>query len=182
MPNFVEKLKIAADDYNAALRDKFVEKDNKQSSFIQAYANFAKNSLTTAGLLFDITNDKTRRDAMKVDDSYNGNMWVIVSSYFSMFYMASALLAKKNLKVGRVDTHKHVKNAFLHVYIANHALDNALGIDYMESKEIAEDLMAERDKRSKYQYDVGAKALQTDAELSLKRARNFFDKARPMAK
>jgi len=178
MAKFEDKLKEAEDGYNAALRDKFIEKNSKQSSFTAAYANFAKNSLTTAGLLFDITKDKAKREATKIDDSYNGNMWVIVSAYFSMFYMASALLAKKGIKVGRVDTHKHVKNAFLHVYIANHFIDHALGIDYTESKEIAEDLMAERKKRSKYQYNVGTKVLETDAELSLKRARNFFEKCR----
>jgi uncharacterized protein (UPF0332 family) len=182
MPNFNEELKQAGDDYNQALLGKQIEKDNKHSVFAPAYANFAENSLATAGILYDLSKDDTKRAAMKVEDSYNGYMWVVVSAYFSMFYMASALLAKKGIKIGRVDTHKYVKSSFLHVYIANHFLENALGIEYMEAKKLAEDLMAERKNRSKYQYNVGNKALEADAELSLKRARNFFQKTRQMVK
>ena len=143
---------------------------------------FSQNSISTASVLFDLSRDPKKKSVVGVDLSFDGNTWVIVSSYYSMFYMASALLAKKGLKGSAVDIHKHVKNAFLHVYIANHFLDAALGIDYTESKEIAEDLMAERKKRSKYQYDVGTSALEKDSELSLKRARNFFEKARVLVK
>ena len=182
MPNFAEELKRAKDDYNHGLQDRLIEKDSRQPAFAPAYANFAENSLTTAGILYDLSKDAGKRAAIRVDDSYNGCMWVVVSSYFSMFYMASALLAKKGLKVGRIDTHKHVKSAFLHVYIANHFLENSVGIEYMEAKKLAEDLMAARRNRSKYQYNVGNMALEADAGLSLKRARNFFEKTRQALK
>jgi uncharacterized protein (UPF0332 family) len=98
-----------------------------------------------------------------------------------MFYMASALIAIKGIKVGEIDVHRNVRNAFLRLYIENSDLERKLGIDYTECKEMAQDLMAERDKRSKYQYDIGMNAMRKDAETSVKCARNFFEKARKIA-
>jgi uncharacterized protein (UPF0332 family) len=176
--NLQAELERAEKQYNEALQRGDVKKDTKQPIFAPAYVSFAENSLATASIIYDVSKNPEKRALMNIDNSYSGFMWVVVSSYFSMFYMASALLAKKCLKVGTDGTHKHTKNAFLHVYVANHFLDRVLGMDYAESKELAEDLLGEREKRSKYQYNVGIKALETDAELSLKRARNFFQKTR----
>ncbi len=175
---FEDELKNAEKNYNAALKNGEIMKVKAQSNFTGSFVNFSESSLITASMISEVTKSKEKKIAIGVNENYDGNMWVVVSSYFSMFYMASALLAKKGIKIGRIDTHKNVMDAFLHVYIANHVIDRELGVDYAEAKELAEDLISERKKRSKYQYEVGRSALERDAETSLKRARNFFEKAR----
>jgi uncharacterized protein (UPF0332 family) len=175
---FENDLKNAEKNYNSALERGEIIKSKKQPAFVSSFVNFAESSLITASMIFEISKNKEKKIAMGVGENYDGSMWVVVACYFSMFYMASALLAKKGIKIGRIDTHRNVRDAFLHVYIANHTIDRELGVDYSEAKELAEDLISEREKRSKYQYEVGSSILEKDAVTSLKRARNFFEKTR----
>lgn len=174
------KLKEAKEEYEQGLQSGQIRKSDENKRFARFFFDRSQNSLLTAGMLYEISNSKEDKTFLKIDESYESFMWVIVSCYYSMFYMASALIAKKGIKVGDIDVHKHVKNAFLRLYIENSDLEAKLGIDYTECKEIAQDLMQEREKRSKYQYNVGISALRKDAETSISRSRNFFDKARRM--
>ena len=175
---FSEELAKAKKQYDEALEAGQIEK----SASIRAHAPFflklSEKSISTAGLLFEISGNDSRKKDMSLPSSYEGYLWVIVTSYYSMFYMASGLIALKEIKMGNESTHKNVRNAFFRLYIENNNLEKQLGIDYSEVKEMAEDLMREREKRSRYQYNVGTPAMKTDAEVSLRRARNFFEKAR----
>jgi len=174
-------MKRAKDEYEQSLKTGHIKKSDGNKRFARFFFGRSQNSLLTAGILYQISNDPKDKASLKIDDSYEAFMWTIVSSYYSMFYMASALIAIKGIKVGEIDVHRNVRNAFLRLYIENSDLERKLGIDYTECKEMAQDLMAERDKRSKYQYDIGMNAMRKDAETSVKCARNFFEKARKIA-
>lgn len=180
MDKFERDIKRAKEEYEASLESGHIKKSGDNKRFARFFFERSQNSLLTSGILYQISNEPKDRAALKIDDSYEAFMWTIVSSYYSMFYMASALIAMKGIKVGEIDVHKNVKNAFLRLYIENSDLEKKLGIDYTACKEIAQDLMAERDKRSKYQYDIGMSALRNDAEKSIKCARNFFEKTRKL--
>ena len=174
---FDSEIKRARKEYEEVL-GKEIRKSADNKKFIDFFFRQSENSLSTAGILYQVSSDSKNKAALRIDDSFDCYMWAIVTCYYSMFYMASALIAKKGIKVGRTDVHKNVKNAFLRLYIENSDLERRLGIDYTQCKEMAQDLMQERDKRSKYQYNIGKPAMKRDAEQSLKRARNFFEKTR----
>ena len=175
---FEMEIKRARKEYEEAIKLEQIKKSNDNKKFTRFFFERSENSLLTANLLYEISNNPEDKISLKIDESYDSYMWVIVTCYYSMFYMASALIAKKGIKVGSSDAHKNVKNAFLRLYIENSDLERRLGIDYTQCKEIAHDLMQERNKRSKYQYDVGINVLKRDAEISIKRAKNFFEKTR----
>ena len=177
---FRKELEIAVKQYHEALKAGQIKKSKDNEKFSGFFFHLSQKSLSTAGILFEVSESNDKKKYLGIEKAYDAYLWVVVSSYYSMFYMASALIAKKGINVGEESTHKNVKNAFLRLYIENGFLEKRLGIDYNECKEIAEDLMRERDKRSKYQYDVGQSALIKDAKLSLERARNFFDKTRTL--
>lgn len=175
---FERDIRKAKEEYEQSLKAGQINKSDDNKRFAKFFFERSQNSLLTAGILYQISGSPGDKSFLKIDDSYEAFMWTIVSSYYSMFYMASALIAKKGIKVGGIDVHRNVRNAFLRLYIENSDLERRLGIDYTACKEMAQDLMAEREKRSKYQYDVGMNAMKKDAETSLRCARNFFGKTR----
>lgn len=178
MDRFERELEKARNEYDQALQSRQINKSENNKRFVRFFFERSQNSLLTASILYQVSNSQEDKKALKIEEAYESFMWVIVTCYYSMFYMASTLIAKKGIKVGEIDVHRNVKNAFLRLYIENADLERRLGADYTECKEMAQDLMQEREKRSNYQYDVGMSALKKDAETSITRARNFFDKTR----
>jgi len=178
MNRFESELGRARKEYEKALDIKEIKKSDENKKFVNFFFERSENSLLTADILYQISHNPNEKSKLGIDESYDCYAWVIVTSYYSMFYMASALIAKKGIKCGNIDVHKNVKNGFLRLYIENSYLERKLAIDYNQCKEIAQDLIQERSKRSKYQYDIGKSALARDAEISLKRAKNFFEKTR----
>lgn len=176
--DFERKLKTAEIYFSKSLKSGDITKKSEHKKLSSIYFGFSKGSLETADILYDISGDKVKKGLISVDDSYEAYMWVTVTSYYSMFYMASALLAKKQFKIGSNSTHENVKCAFLYLYISQGQLKKELGIEYQKTKELAESLMQERKKRYKCQYDMGIRTLKSDAKESLKNAKTFFETTR----
>src|SRR3989344_9102423 len=102
------------------------------------------------------------RESLETADFLNKNnkskLWIIVCSYYSMFYMANAVLYKLGYKVGEKIAHKITSDALI-VYVRN-KLKEKLIEDYEELKEEAlliaknkaegliEDFEFERNKRN----------------------------------
>jgi uncharacterized protein (UPF0332 family) len=178
---FEKKVQKCKEEFDSALAGGEIAKSPGYSRFSRNFAKQSETSLTTAGILYDITNSRKSKDFLKVTDSYDGSTWVVVTSYYSMFYMARALVALKDVKIGDegdYSIHSHVKNAFITLCIGSKWLEKRLGEDYECCKQLASDLIEERKKRGAGQYDTGDNSRKKDAELSIKRARNFFKKTR----
>ena len=111
------------------------------------------------------------------------NLWVIVCSYYSMYYIANAVLYNLGYKVGDRISHKVTADAL--IVHAMKKLRESLLEDYEEAKsdalEIsgnkAEELIShfdfEREKRSRFQYSTSETALKSKAQTSLERAKKF---------
>ena len=71
------------------------EKDSKYTEF---FIKNAQNSFNCAKLLFNVSvNDNVKKSLGF--PNFNGYLWVINSSYYSMFYMARALLESNGVKI-----------------------------------------------------------------------------------
>lgn len=102
--------------------------------------------------------------AESLSKSNMSNLWVIVCSYYSMYYIANTVLYNLGYKVGDKISHKVTADALI-VY-ATKKLKESLLEDYEEAKsdalEIsgnkAEELIGhfdfEREKRSRFQYST----------------------------
>ncbi len=124
--------------------------------------------------------------------SFNGFLWVINSSYYSMFYMARALLESIGVKIKTDESiHFQVFNALVYYFYSNGKLerhfieelqnagDEASQILGKEkAKEVVSDYSSEKEKRAKFTYEMGEIALKNKAETSLNRAKKFNEEIR----
>ncbi|OGJ19836.1 hypothetical protein A3K73_03650 [Candidatus Pacearchaeota archaeon RBG_13_36_9] len=114
---------------------------------------------------------------------YKPYLWVIISSYYSMYYIANAVLLEFGYKVGDKISHKVTSDAL--IVFARNKLKKELIEGYENIKEDALELISqktdnllqsfdlEREKRSKFQYQMDEKAKQSKALTSLERAKEF---------
>ena len=66
----------------------------------------ATSSLSTASILQQISDEDKLKQALKVGGGFEAYLWVIVSSYYSMFYATTALLASHGIRVRGQIVHK----------------------------------------------------------------------------
>jgi len=111
-------------------------------------------------------------------------LWVIVVSYYSMFYMANAVLLELGYKTGEKAVHKVTHDALI-VLVMNkikkglieeyeNAKQDAFQIASIKSEEIISLYSLELDKRSKFQYNMTKTIEEKHANTSLKRAKIFM--------
>jgi len=109
------------------------------------------------------------------------NLWVIVISYYSMFYIANALLYKLGYKVGDKIVHKVTVDAlivFARDKLREHliesyedTMDEALAT--IKSDELIKYFDFERKKRGLIQYNTSEEIKRSKAKTSLDRTKEF---------
>ena len=121
--------------------------------------------------------------AAKLFEGQSSNLWVIVCSYYSMFYIANAALYKSGYKTGTKVVHKVTSDALI-VFIRNRlkksliedyedAKDEALEVIGRKTDEMLSNFDNEMEKRSLFQYEMTEEIKQAKAKTSLERARKF---------
>ncbi len=130
---------------------------------------------------------KNSEDSLKVADLlFSGNLsalWTIVCSYYSMYYMANAVLYKMGYKVGYKIPHKVTGEALI-ALVRNklkagilegyeEAQEEALELANVKTDELIESFEFERMKRSKFQYEMTEPIKMSKAQTSLERAKKF---------
>jgi uncharacterized protein (UPF0332 family) len=168
-------------------------KDKDAPKFADFFMKNAESSLQTASILQEISDEEALKNTLKVGSDFESYLWVIVSSYYSMFYAATALLASQGIRVTGQIVHKVTGDALIHFFVSNEKLARLLE-QYEEAKAVGleltgrEELMksmqkkanelivayeSERKKRSSFQYDIGVQAKRGYAQTSLNRAKEF---------
>lgn len=118
-------------------------------------------------------------------ETYEGNksdLWVVVISYYSMFYIANAVINMKNWDCGDKIVHK--VTADLIIVLLRNEIKQLLIDDYenlmdealinIETNEIILSFDNERKKRGTFQYDMTSIVKHSKAQSSLLRAQNFY--------
>ena len=102
----------------------FKEWDNKSlwnkptGIFKQHTLEKSENALKTAQYILRIMEDPKAKDFFNADN-YNGTLWIINASYYSIFFLTQYLLALDNKKLpeNTEDTHKTVELALMYYFI-----------------------------------------------------------------
>lgn len=129
---------------------------------------------------------KNAQESIQIADhlasTNKSDLWVIVTSYYAMFYSANAVLCKLGYKVGEKIPHKVTADALI-VY-AKDKLKDSLLQEYEEIQDQAlagikadtlmETFDAERKKRSRIQYQTQETEKHAKAKTSLARAKEFL--------
>jgi len=128
--------------------------------------------------------EESLRVAEEIHEKNLSELWVIVCSYYTMFYYANAVLLKFGYKVGEKIAHKITSDAMI-VYVRGKLRESLLE-EYEETKEEAlniagiradtliESFEFERRKRSLIQYNTIEIEKQSKARTSLQRAKEFI--------
>lgn len=150
--------------------------------------NMLKKELNeTAKSMYIENSDLSLKTAQKLltleSNDYQPHLWVIVTCYYSMYYITNAVLLNIGYKVGDKVSHKVTADAII-VFIRN-KLRKQLIEEYEDAKENALELMSqrtddliktldyEREKRSKFQYQMDEQVKRGKAVTSLERAKEF---------
>jgi len=166
-----KRIKEAQSNVRQYLDEGLLKKITNETAKLM-YVENAEMSLQTAQKLIDLESK-----------SFAPYLWVIVTSYYSMYYLANAALLKNGYKVGSKVSHKVTSDALI-VFIRN-KLAKQLLEEYEETRNDALELMSakaddlivsldfERQKRSQFQYQMDAQLKRGKAVTSLKRAKEF---------
>lgn len=127
---------------------------------------------------------ETAKNLMALETKeYKPYLWVIVSSYYAMYYIANAVLLEIGYKVGDRISHKVTSDAL--IILIRNKLNKKLIEEYENVKEEALELISfrtdtllqsfdfEREKRSKFQYRMNEQIIKSKALTSLERAKVF---------
>lgn len=154
------------------------------------YLKTAKKTLLTADALMQLSENKELKQKLKLLDDFETYLWVVTTSYYSMFYAVNGLFAKHGIKIGDRIAHKVTSDVFYHHFIRNNKIARELFEIYEEAKERAMDLAStayqgeaeelsqhlesEMRKRHKFQYNMTKTVKRGYAQTSLKRAVQFI--------
>jgi uncharacterized protein (UPF0332 family) len=158
-----ERIKEAENSVKSYLSDEYIKKIIPDNNIIRI---LEKNA------------DESIYEAQKVKSS----LWKIVISYYSMFYIANAVLVKLGYKVGDKIAHKVTSDALI-VFVKD-KLSKKLLEDYeiaqeealagIKADELVQSFDLERKKRGTFQYNTSETVKDSKAETSLKRAKEFI--------
>jgi uncharacterized protein (UPF0332 family) len=111
-------------------------------------------------------------------------LWTVVISYYSMFYIANAVLLQLGYKTGSNVVHKVTSDALIVLVMDKirkglieeyeDIKEDAMEIASIKSEEIMAFYSMEMDKRSRFQYDMTETIQEQKAKTSLKRAKEFM--------
>lgn len=164
-------------------KERIKEAENNVRSYLNE--GLLRKTLINKQIL-DILLRNAKESLMVAEETYQNktsDLWVIVCSYYAMYYYANAVLLKLGYKVGDKIVHKVTSDALI-VFIKG-KLKESLLEEYEETKEEALNLAGikadsliesfefERHKRSLIQYKTIEVKKQSKAKTSLERAKEF---------
>lgn len=164
---------------------------SKESKYVDFFIKNAKDSLDSAKVLFDVSVNDNTKNTLGIPN-FNGFLWVINSGYYSMFYMARALLESIGVKIKSDESiHFLVFNALVYYFYSTGKLEKHFIEDFEsaqeesseilgkeKAKEMISDYSNEKEKRAKFTYETGEIAMKNKAETSLNRAKKFNEEVR----
>ena len=119
-------------------------------------------------------------------------LWVIVTSYYSMFYMANAILLNYGYKTQDKIAHKVTSDALIFLVLGKLKKElledyeaiqkDALEIANAKAESVIESYSLELDKRSRFQYNMLEQTKEAKAQTSLKRASEFVFELKKLLK
>ena len=159
-----KRIEEATGNVDSYLAERLITKEPFRQIVYDTYMRNHRESLQVAERLF-------------TDNA--SSLWVIVVSYYSMFYIANAVLYKLGYKIGSRIAHKVTADALI-VFVRDRIRDKLLeSYEYArdEAMAISDNLIqsfdSERVKRSRFQYETTDSIEQNQARISFERAKEF---------
>jgi len=147
-------------------------------SMVKILLQRSRNELSAAKLLFEISNNKDKREELNIEEEMTFYSAVISHSYYSIFYAAKAILLTKNIKTEAPEVHKRTYEAFKEQFVDSGVLDIELLNIYNKMIVRADELLQifkdEKWKRGHFTYQTIPQANKDPANQSIQNATNFL--------
>ncbi len=180
-----KKLKEAEKRVKQYLNDEIITTKGKPEH-VDFFLKNADDSLDAAKALFELSTDPEKQKFLGFT-SFNGLLWVVNASYYSMFYMARALLENEGIKIKTdLSVHAVTFDTLVTLFYLTGKLQREFLEDFVEAQENATELLGkqkadelieayfyEKGKRSTFTYDMGEVLVKSKAKTSLERAQKF---------
>ena len=180
-----KKLKEAESRVKQFISEGIIKSKGKPE-FVDFFIKNADDSIDSAKALFELSTNPQKRESLGFT-SFNGLLWVVNASYYSMFYMARALLESNGIKIkADLSIHAVTFDAMIYYFYLTGRLQKEFLDDFIEAKEDAaellgkqkadqlmEDYFFEKRKRATFTYDMGTLLVESKAKTSLERAQKF---------
>ena len=161
-------------------------KTKEKSGHVDFYLKNAEDSIDSAKALFELSTNLDKQQYLGFT-SFNGLLWVVNASYYSMFYMARALLENGGIKIKTdLSIHAVTFDSIIYYFYLTGKLKKELLDDFIEAKEDTNELLGkqkadelmesyffEKKKRGTFTYNMGEVLVQSKAKTSLERAQKF---------
>lgn len=176
------------------LRDDII-KVRQPRDHVHFFRANAEDSLLTAQAVFELSTNVDYQNYMGFKN-FRGFLWVVNASYYSMFYIARALLAYEGIVLkSDVSIHSLTFDSLVHFFYANNRLQQKVIDAYVTAQDEAakilgkekadqmiQDYAWEKSKRATLTYETGEHAIKSKAQTSLKRAKFFNEEIRGLIK
>src|SRR3989344_5067294 len=180
-----KKLKEAENRVKQYQNDGII-KTKARPEHVDFFLKSADDSVDSAKALFELSTDPEKQKFLGFT-SFNGLLWVVNASYYSMFYMARALLENEGLKIKTdLSVHAVTFDTLVSHFYLNGKLQKGLLDDFVEAKEDAAELLGkqkadelmeeyfyEKKKRGTFTYEMGEILVKSKAKTSLERAQRL---------
>ena len=159
---------------------------NCNKAFVEFFKKNSVDSLKVASALYTLSTYEEKQKIIGILN-FNGFLWVVNSSYYSMFYMARALLENSGIQIkSEQSIHSITFDAVIYFFYITGKLKRNLIEKFTEANEEAAELLGqekanqlisdyfnEKSKRGTFTYETGAIVMKNKAKTSLERANNF---------
>jgi uncharacterized protein (UPF0332 family) len=147
-------------------------------SMVKIFLQRSLNELIAVKLLFEISNNKDKKEDFHIEEDVTFYSAVISHSYYSIFYAAKAILLTKNIKTEAPEIHKKTYEAFKEQFVDSGVLDIELLNIYKKMIVRADELLQifkdEKWKRGHFTYQTIPQANKDPANQSMHNATNFL--------
>jgi uncharacterized protein (UPF0332 family) len=164
---------------------------------VKFFLNKAEQALMTADCLIRISDNAELKKNFAFPSQFESYVWIINTSYYSMFYTATALLAFHGYRIkSEQGIHALTYNALIYYFLDNdkklekHILEKyqqvekeaaeLLQLAQEEARGHIERVKFEMEKRRIFTYYMGISAEKSKATTSFERAKEFLTLAKEM--
>jgi len=162
-----KRIKQAENNFKNYLQEGKIKKIESFNELI--YSTYLRNALESLNVANQLFKNKT------------SSLWAVVTSYYSMFYMACAYLYKLGYKAGDEIVHQVINESL--IVQGRNKIKTYLLENYSEEKDKAliivdnylDNYEREKGKRASFQYQTTEEIKESKAETSLTRAKEFIE-------
>ena len=146
-------------------------------SMTKVYLERAENEIILAASIKRLSDDSEAKKLFQMEQEYTFYSAVISHAYYSIFYVAKAILLTKSISTSSPDIHRRTLEAFKAHFVDTGILDVKLLEIYrklvVRADELLEIFRDEKQKRGDFTYKTIPQANREPAEDSIKNAKIF---------